>query len=63
MHTERLCVLSRLYTEPLIMYLSRLYGAPYVPSRLCTDLAYVLSRLYSEPPMCRSRLCAVQLMH
>ena len=50
MHTERLCVLSRLYTEPLIMYLSRLYGAPYVPSRLCTELAYVLSRC-AEPFM------------
>ena len=24
--------------------------------------AYVLSRLYSEPPMCRSRLCAEPLM-
>jgi hypothetical protein len=49
-----LSVLSHLRTEPLLQsaaymrspyVLSRLYGAPYVPSRLCTELAYVLSRL------------------
>ena len=42
--------------------LSRLYGAPYVPSRLCTELAYVLSRLYSEPPMCEGPLYAGPLI-
>jgi hypothetical protein len=39
-------VLSRLYAEPLTS-----------PSRLCTELAYVLSRLCTERAYVLSRLC------